>query len=331
MAPDVHYKKRINCTECHTTGEKGMGDMQRKANCQDCHIEIEEAHGKSVHKNMDCASCHLNELRGYQIVVWGPGLVAGKKNPFKKYSLYYGIQKPPILVRDQKGVWMPVKVFPHSVGNIKPEVKPSETMMFRWPKGETRDPYYVVGTFEGPANNKHLLWIEMQAASHPFGKARPCESCHEEKQVTTSTWTYMDDQGTLEPFDGSYRIVADGQGLRITDMRLRTPIKVAPGYKIEDFAAWVHFKEKWRMPGDFSIPGDKEKYAKYLRLSKLIASDLNPVETAVKSADKKTQRRFKELRGAVLHREDGALELIRDFRKTHGLLSDGKRVPPRRS
>ncbi|HSB51510.1 MAG TPA: hypothetical protein VLD40_02520 [Dissulfurispiraceae bacterium] len=318
MAPDVHYKKQINCIDCHTTGEKGMGDMQRKAHCQDCHIEIEEAHGKSIHKNMDCATCHLNELRGYQIVVWGPGLVAGKENPFKKYSLYYGIQKPPILVKDQKGVWMPVKVFPHSVGNIKREVRPSETMMFRWPKGETRDPYYVVGTFEGPANNKHLLWIEMQAASHPFGKARPCESCHGEKQVTTSTWTYMDDQGALEPFDGSYRIVADGQGLRITDMRHRTPIKVAPGYKIEDFAAWVHFKEKWRMPGDFSIPGDKEKYAKYLRLSKLIASDLAPVETAVKSADKKTQRRFKELRGAVLHREDGAVELIRDFRKTHG-------------
>jgi len=33
---------------------------------------------------------------------------------------------------------MAVKVFPHSAGNIKPDVKPSGQVMFRWPKGETR-------------------------------------------------------------------------------------------------------------------------------------------------------------------------------------------------
>lgn len=319
MEPDVHYKKRIDCIGCHTTGEKGMGDMQRKAHCQDCHIEIEEAHARSVHKSLDCAACHVNELRGYQIVIWGPGLVAGKQNPFKKYSLYYGIQKPPVLVKDQKGTWMPVKVFPHSLGNVRPDVPASEHMMFRWPKGETRDPYYVVGTFPAPSRNKHLLWIEMQAASHPYGKGRSCGSCHREEQVAASTWEYIDDQGAGEPFDGGYRIIADRNGLKITDMTHGTPIKAAQGYSLEDFASWVYFKDLWKMPGDFSIPSDKEKYAKYLDASKKVSAALSPLDAALKSTDKKVVKRYKALRGVVLHREDDALGLIQEFRSTHGL------------
>lgn len=319
MEPDVHYKKRINCIECHTTGEKGMGDMQRKAHCQDCHLEIEEAHGKSIHRNLDCATCHVNELRGYQIVIWGPGLVAGKENPFKKYSLYYGIQKPPVLVKDQKGIWMPVKVFPHSLGNAKAEVQPSEKMVFRWPRGETRDPYYVVGTFDAPSHNRHLLWIELQTASHPYGKGRDCESCHREQQVASSTWEYMDDQGASEPFDGGYRIVADRNGLKITDMTHGTAIKAAPDYTLEDFASWVYFRDLWKMPGDFSIPSEKEKYAKYLDASKKISAALSPLDAAVKTAEKKAVKSYKALKGVVLHREDDALELIREFKSTHGL------------
>jgi hypothetical protein len=315
MEPDVHYKEGIHCVDCHITGIKGMGDIQRKASCQDCHIEIEEAHANSIHKNMDCAACHINELRGYQITIFGPGKVAGRDNPFKKY-LYYGIQGPPILIKDQKGKWMPVKVWPHSVGNIKPDVKPSENLMFRWPDGETRDAYYVVGTFDAPANNKHLLWLELQQVSHPLGNARSCNSCHQEgnRQVTVSEWEFMDDQGAKDWFKGRYKIVADNKGLRITDLRNTTPIQVAEGYKLEDFASWVHFKDKWQMPGDFSIKVDKEKYDKYLSLSKKINRELKILEKKVKGKDRKVQRRFKELRGIVLHNPDGAMEKINEFK-----------------
>lgn len=318
MAPDVHYLKKIHCIDCHATGEKGMGDMQRKANCQDCHIEIEKAHDKSIHKKLECATCHINELRGYQVVIWGPGIVAGQMNPFKKYSLYYGIQRPPILMKDQHDRWMPVKVFPHSVGNIKPDISPSKRMMFRWEKGQTRDPYYIVGTVNAPSDNKHLLWIEIQQASHPYGKGRSCESCHKDRQITTSRWQYMDDQGTTEPFEGKYRIIADEHGLKITDLKNTTPIKVKEGYKLEDFASWIFFKDKWSMPGDFSINADKHKYKDYLLLSRRVDRELKTFDGFVKDKDKKVQRRYKELKGAVLHNSDGAIEMLQEFKgKSH--------------
>ncbi|MDI6800433.1 MAG: hypothetical protein QMD01_00030 [Thermodesulfovibrionales bacterium] len=314
MKPDVHYLKNIHCIDCHTTGEKGMGDMQRKANCQDCHIEIEEAHSKSIHKNLDCATCHISELRGYQITIWGPGIIGGEKNPFKKYSLYYGIQSPPVLMKDQKGRWMPVKIWPHSVGNIKPDVKPSERVMFRWPSGETRDAYYVVGTFNALANNKHLLWLEIQQAAHPYGKARKCDSCHGEKQITVSTWEYMDDQGAREAFKGGYKIVADKNGLRIADMKSATSIKVAEGYKLEDFASWLFFKDKWQVPGDFSIKTNKERYSKYFSLSRLTDNKLKILENYVKDKDKKTQKRFKEFKRIILHNQEDAMAKINEFK-----------------
>ena len=319
MAPDVHYKKNIQCSDCHATGEKGMGDMQRKANCQDCHLEIEDAHSKSIHKNLDCAACHINELRGYQIVIWGPGKVAEKENPFNKYSLYYGIQGPPILMKDQKGRWIAVKVFPHSVGNIKTDVKPSEKMLFRWPKGETRDPYFIVGTFDLGGDNKHLLWLEIQQASHPFGKGRSCESCHREKQIASSRWEYMDDQGSVEPFAGGYRIIADKNGLMISDMASDSPIKAAPGYKLEDFASWLYLKDKWRMPGDFSIKAEKKKYDDYLSLSKKVTHELADMDAYLKKVDAKMKRRYLEMKGEVLHNQDGAMQLIESFNKANAV------------
>jgi hypothetical protein len=253
-------------------------------------------------------------------------LVAGIENPFKKYSLYYGIQGPPILMKDQKGKWMPVKIWPHSVGNIKPDVKPSERLMFRWPSGETRDAYYVVGTFSiedkrglvgetksPPRSNKHLLWFEIEQAAHPYGKARSCESCHKERQIAVSTWEFMDYQGA-EPFKGGHKIIADKNGLRIVDMKNATPIKLLEGYKIEDFASWIFFKDKWQMPGDFSIKVEKEKYNKYLVLANKIDKELKILDNYVKGKDKKIQRRFKELKGIVLHNQDGAMERIKEFR-----------------
>lgn len=315
MSPDVHYKKNIHCIDCHSTGEKGMGDMQRKATCQGCHYRIEESHKRGPHKNLDCATCHINELRGYQITIWGPGYVADKPNPFKKYSLYYGIQKPPIIIKDQKGIWMPVKIWPHSVGNIKEDVRPSKGLMFRWPRGETRDAYYVIGTFDNlPSNNKHLLWLEIEQAAHPFGKARDCESCHSsERQIAISTWRFEDDQGA-EPFNGTHRIVADRESLRIEGLRNTTPIKLLEGAKLEDFASWVYLKDKWVMPGDFSIKTDRAKYLLSLRKFREIEKRLKVSERESLTYDKKTLRRYRELRGSILHNHEDE-QLIKELNK----------------
>ena len=302
MASDVHYKNNIHCIDCHATGKKGMGDMQRKADCQDCHMAIEEAHAKGIHKNLDCAACHVNALGGYQITIWGPGFFADTKNPFYKYGLYYGIQKPPILMKDQQGIWMPVKVMPHAVGNIKQKVQPSSQVNFRWPAGETRDAYYIVGTFDGlPENNNHLLWLEIQQTAHPFGKGRSCESCHREQQTSMSTWEFLDGQGTEETFTGAYEIVADPMGLFIQNMRNTSPIRVFEDYNLSDFASWVYLKDKWRMKGDFSIKTDESKYRLYLDKYQTLAAKLKKIDQNVETLNPKTLRRYQNIKGAVLH------------------------------
>ena len=294
---DIHFKKGIQCIDCHQIGEKGMGDIKRKATCQDCHIEIERAHAKSIHKNLTCTACHVTEAGGYQITIWGKGYIGEKPTPFKKYGLYYGIQKPLILMKDQKGIWFPVKIFPHSVENIKKNVPPSG-LRYRWPNGETRDMYYIVGTIDGlPSGNKHLLWIQIEEVSHPFGKARDCESCHRDKQISISQWEYEDIQGA-EPFRGGYKIVADENGLRIKDF-WHTKINVLPGFKLTDFASWIYFTDKWFIPGNFSIKVNKNKYISYLKLYKSKLNYLKRLEKKIKN--KKEKEKFKEIKGILIH------------------------------
>lgn len=332
MSPDVHYKKGLGCIECHPTGEGGMGHIERKAFCQDCHLEVEEAHSKDVHNKMDCATCHIRELRGYQITTWGPGIVAGRENPFHKY-LYYGTQTPPILIKDQKGVWMPVKVWPNSLGNVNMDVLPSTGIHFRWNDGETKDAYYVVGTFSiqntehrtqstDTGANKHLLWLEINQAAHPLGPARDCSSCHaSSRQVSISKWEFLDDHGA-EPFTGEYRIVADEKGLRIAGLRATSTLKLLPGYRMVDFAPWLFLKDEWRMPGNFSIKADPEKYREYYKLSKAVKKRLKILDARSKSFDKRTLQKYQRLKGFALHNpQEGLRRLEKEFFTTTSALN----------
>jgi hypothetical protein len=314
MDPDVHYSKGIHCIDCHPTGEKGMGDMVRKATCQDCHIETEESLSKGIHRNMDCAACHISSLGGYQITIWGPGHVAGKPNPFKKYSLYYGIQSPPIILKDQRGRWMPVKIWPHSVGNIKTDVPPSPSIQFRWPDGQTRDAYYTIGTFDNlPENNKHLLWIEIEQASHTLGKARDCESCHaSEAQLSESEWEFYDKDGS-EPFTGRHKIIADSRSIRFTEMENTTEIKPLPGARLSDFASWIYLKDKWKIPGDFSIRIDRNKYNYYRKLYSGLKEKIKKIDSLSSSFDGKKKRRYRFLRAAAFHNLEEADRILGEF------------------
>jgi len=302
MQPDVHYTQGIHCAACHPTGPKGMGDMQRRADCQDCHIAIEEAHAQSIHKNLTCAACHVNQLGGYQITIWGPGFFADKQNPFYKYALYYGVQKPPILMKNQKGIWMPVKIMPHAVGNIKKKVPPSPGVEFRWPGGETQDAYFIVGTVDGlPENNNHLLWLEIQQAAHPYGKGRSCESCHQEKQISKSSWEFLDDQGTELTFTGKYEIVADKKALFIRAMQNTSPIIPFEEYRLSDFASWLYFKDKWKMAGDFRIKADQQKYQQYYEKYNILVKKLEKLDRSAKNLDKKMLRRYRDAKATAIH------------------------------
>ncbi len=287
LPEDVHVAQKLECIDCHQTGAGGMGHIERKATCQDCHIEVEQAMVTSVHRNVACEACHVRVLGGYEMTSWGPGMIESRPNPFKKYSLYYGPEEPPILIKDQNGRWIPAKIWPNSVGGIKDTVAPKPGLTFRWPKGETHDAFALLGTFSFPAgNNNYLAWLQVEQVAHPLGKSRTCGSCHDsEAQVARVTWWYFDSQGA-EPFTGSQRVVAGKNGLHVKDIKATSRIEPMEGGKIENFAAWIRLGDIWKTTGDFSIPkSDPKKY--------------RDLEQAIRSARTKLERIDRELR----HRE----------------------------
>ncbi|HUJ18090.1 MAG TPA: cytochrome c3 family protein [Nitrospirota bacterium] len=322
LPEDVHVSKKIECVDCHQTGPGGMGHIERKATCQDCHIEVEEAMAKSVHKNVACAACHVKILGGYEMTSWGPGMIASRPNPFKKYSLYYGPQEPPILIRDQKGTWMPTKIWPNSVGGFKETIAARQGLTFRWPKGETHDAFAQLGTFNFPGgNNNYLAWLQVEEVAHPLGKSRTCGSCHDSgTQVARVSWHYFDSQGA-EPFDGSQKVVADRNGIHVKDIKAASPMKLMEGGKIENFAAWMKLGDIWKTSGDFSIP--KSDPVKYRNLEQgirdaMLRLDAIDRQLRVREARgedvKKLRRRWKEVRAAAMHEPASARNLLNEMR-----------------
>jgi len=322
LPEDVHVIKKLECIDCHQTGPGGMGHIERKATCQDCHIEVEQAIAASVHKNVACEACHVKILGGYEMTSWGPGMIESRPNPFKKYSLYYGPQGPPILIKDQKGIWMPTKIWPNSVGGIKETIAAKPGLTFRWPKGETHDAYALLGTFDFPGgNNNYLAWIQVEQVAHPLGKSRTCRSCHDSaEQIARVTWRYFDVQGA-EPFTGSQKVVADKNGLHVKDIKATSKIKLMEDGKIENFAAWLRLGDIWRTSGDYSIP--KSDPAKYRNLDKGIRDALARLDVIDKKLKvreakgedvKKLRRRWKEAKAAAVHDPGSAMGAVRgDF------------------
>jgi hypothetical protein len=310
--------KKLECVDCHQSGPGGMGHIERRATCQDCHIEVEQAMAASVHKNVACESCHVRVLGGYEMTSWGPGKILSKPNPFKKYSLYYGPQEPPILIKNQNKRWIPVKIWPNSAGGMKGTIAPQPGLTFRWPKGETHDSYVQLGTFSFPGgNNNYLAWIQIDQVAHPLGKSRTCGSCHDsEAQVAHVTWSFYDTQGA-EPFTGSQKIVADKNGLWIKDIRATSKIELMEGGKIENFAAWLKLGDIWKTSGDFSIP--KSDPLKYRALDKGIRDALARLDVMDKNLKakeakgeyvKKQRRRWKETKAAMVHEPGAALPAL---------------------
>jgi hypothetical protein len=320
LPEDVHVSKKIECVDCHQTGLGGMGHLERKAGCQDCHLDVEQAMAASLHKNLACGACHVKILSGYEMTSWGPGKIESQPNPFKKYSLYYGPQEPPILIKDQNGQWMPTKIWPNSMGGLKDTVAPVPGLVFRWPKGETRDAYAQLGTFSvSKGNNNYLAWLQVEQAAHPLGKARSCKSCHgSSTQRARVTWRYFDSQGA-DPFTGSQTVVADKSGLRVIDIRATSKITLMEDGKIENFAAWLRLGDIWKTTGDFSIPKTDPK--KYRALEKGIRdalARLDAIDGTIKAKEasgenmKKARRRWKAARITAPHDPESADGLIRD-------------------
>jgi len=270
--PDVHLKAKVGCLDCHDSSKSdktlghGMVTRQTGSSCKRCHSEAVRSHAGSLHKNLSCEACHIQNVAGYQGTYWGPGTLAGTATPYFKYKAYYGIMPEPILIKDQKGRWIPVKPFPMAVMNQKNSpYQPG--LQWRFPATlpdlqRTDDAWAYVGLFGGlPENNKALLWIQMDKMSHKLGKSRSCDSCHSDSQGIQRqpvTWEYSDPGAA--PFDGSHTVVADRKGLSFRDMRSE---KIDPdkGVAISAFAPWVYLKDAWQVAGDFSLPIIRDRKA----------------------------------------------------------------------
>lgn len=268
MEPDIHQAKKVGCLDCHdsTRSDKTIGHamIKRQGTCDKCHGQQLKSHRLSLHKNLSCEACHVQNVSGYQGTFWGPGKLAGAETPYFKYKEYYGVMKEPILIRDQGGRWIPVKPFPMAALNQK-QSGLTPGLHWRWPKNlpdlqRTDDAWGYVGLFDGlPENNRALLWIQMDKVSHKYGKSRSCASCHDlpgglQRQLVT--WDFSD-AGAL-PFSGSHSVVAGNKGLFITEMKSEK-IELNEGYRLSSLAPWFYLKDKWSIKGDFSLPALKDR------------------------------------------------------------------------
>lgn len=268
--PDVHLHARVGCLDCHESSRSnpaighGMVKRQAQNSCQRCHPDAVTTHARSLHKNLACEACHIQNVAGYQGTYWGPGKVAGLATPFFKFKAYYGYLSEPVLLRDQQGRWIPVKPFPMAVMNQKSS--PFEPgLHWRYPPDlpdlkRTDDAWGYVGLFGGmPDNNKALLWIQMDKMSHKLGKSRSCDSCHgfpDGSQQQKVSWEYSD-PGAF-PFNGSHEVFANRSGLFIRKMQSEK-IELEQGYSLAAFAPWVYLKDAWHIKGDFSLPLIKDR------------------------------------------------------------------------
>lgn len=264
MEPDVHLAHNVGCLDCHDTtrGNKalGHGTVKRQATCTRCHAEVVASHAASRHRDLSCEACHIRNVGGYQATFWGPGTLAGIDTPFFKYKEYYGTMEEPILIKDQRGRWIPVKPYPMAVLNQKSaDFRPG--LYWRYPlqlpdSERTDDAWGYVGMFDGmPENNRALLWIQLDKVSHKYGRSRPCDSCHSSEdgeQRQEVRWEFGD-AGAL-PFNGRHTVIAGRQGLFIRNIRADEKIEASDGYKLSSLAPWFYLKDRWFIPGDFSLP-----------------------------------------------------------------------------
>ena len=286
LAPDIHAKNGLQCLDCHKPVNHNFGSLanpETRNACQKCHREIVAAMRSSEHARVECESCHVTEVGGYQFTFWGPGEVVVLETPYAKHNNYYGTRDFPTLIRNPNGRWIPVKPFPMAVMNQVKNVKPSKLLFRSIPErtipgnpaigepqsftfsrapGPTHDAGFINGTRSGlPGGSKAILWIQMDKLSHALGAARACKTCHaSHAQVSHSDYLFYDGRDVTVPFSGSYTVVADEKGIGLADMK-NDPITTAGGRKVEDFAPFVLIPTAWNVSGiDFSIPFSETKY-----------------------------------------------------------------------
>jgi hypothetical protein len=266
--PDIHMQKNMSCVDCHEPNRQTgyHGDLRRDVDCGKCHGGIATALRKGPHRKVDCAACHTSEIGGYAFNFWSAVGPQGKEDPLTRIQDYLTGATTPLLIRNPKGVWIPVHLVPHTSGNVRAaEVKISKRLLFRNKPDSaverrytSNDSYAVTALIRDLDGKDHdvMVWINLDRVAHATGRARTCESCHAtaEQRITVifSGGSYKDVE------NGQYTIVADARGLRVTD------IKDENGSLPKDL---VRLQDAWSIKGNFSLPLLKDRAA-YEKLKK---------------------------------------------------------------
>ncbi len=327
----VHVENGVGCLDCHQVDNHQFGHLASDAartSCQQCHPQIVSAVSQSTHANVDCSACHIQAVGAYQFTFWGPGVVAGVETPYAKHKDYYGTRTLPTLIKNGDGRWIPVKPYPMAALNQSKEVEPTglkfraipertiqghtrigepETFTIAREQTDVNDAFIVMGTRNDlPKNNNALLWIQMDKMSHALGEARSCASCHTRSaQVAESTFTYANSNDVMQPFSGSYTIVADADGMRFENLRTS---EIVPHKKrhIADFAPFTFFPEGWNVSGiDFSIPFRPQQ----------VASATAELEQFLAELETMPALNTQQLRAVAYHNLEMAKQMLQEQRK----------------
>jgi hypothetical protein len=88
------------------------------------------AHDSGPHKRMRGMPHAL--IGGYAFNFWSAVGMQGKENPLTRIQDYLTGATTPLLIKNPKGMWIPVHVVPHLSGNVKAEeVRLSRKLLFR--------------------------------------------------------------------------------------------------------------------------------------------------------------------------------------------------------
>jgi hypothetical protein len=265
---DIHMWKNVACVDCHEPNKETghHADLRRDVSCGKCHAPVVQAHKKGLHRKVDCAACHTALIGGYAFNFWSAVGPKGKEHPLTRIQDYLTGATTPLLIKNPKGIWIPVHVVPHLSGNVKArEVKISKKLLFRnRPDADvarryvSNDSFAITGLVKNLDARDHdaMVWLNIDRVAHGTGKARTCESCH---AATTQSIEVAFEGGSYKDVEnGRYTIIADAKGLRVVDFKDENgalPDGLAP------------LKDLWGLKGNFSLPGLKDR-KNYERLQK---------------------------------------------------------------
>ncbi|TAN42005.1 MAG: hypothetical protein EPN25_03905 [Nitrospirae bacterium] len=263
---DVHMKNNIECVDCHEPNRqtKAHADLRRDVSCDKCHAQVVRTHAAGPHRNVDCAACHTRLIGGYAFNFWSAVGPAGAENPLTRIQDYQVEAIRPLLIKNPKGIWIPVHPVPHTSGNVKPEeVKLSKQLIFRnRPEAAidrryfSNDSYAITGLVRDldDKDRNTMVWLNLDRIAHATGKSRDCDDCHASEAQKIVVKFEGGSYKNLE--DGEYSIIADRKGLRVTDFKGADGTSVPPEL--------LPFRDKWSLPGDFALPAvrDRDLYRK---------------------------------------------------------------------